>query len=111
MGCIHLVALLLCLGRWRVANFARDTHKRRSKIFLCLKGNESIDEAAFPILPILCLILFAWLFLCTWRDCRRYSCQQERKRDAEENKEHCVSRSSGDRDEAVIGAANSGADR
>src|SRR6266851_6627977 len=110
MGFFPLRAALIS-GRYRVSNFACDTQKRRSKTFLCLKGNESLDEAAFPILPFLCLILFARSFLCTWRDCRRYSGQEEKKRYAEENNQHCISRSSGDRDEAFLSAANNGACR
>src|SRR5882757_11499303 len=48
--------------------------------FLVLsKPTQARSSSAFPILPILCLILFARLFLCTRTDCRRYSCERGEK--------------------------------
>jgi hypothetical protein len=114
VGVIEICVLPLCaipstgiVARDRSAAQGRK-HLPHGRVALSrtFQGYPAKPLGAFPILPILCLILLGILISCTQRVASRYASFEGGARDGERNEKNGGSRSSGDRDEAIIGAAD-----
>src|SRR6266403_706269 len=113
VGVIEICVLPLCaipttgiVARDRSAVHVENNSHGRVALSRTFQGYPAKPPGAFPILPILCLILLGILISCTQRVVSRYASFEGGARDGEGNEKNGGSRSSGDRDEAIIGAAD-----
>src|SRR6266403_1872382 len=113
VGVIEICVLPLCaipttgiVARDRSAVHVENNSHGRVALSRTFQGYPAKPPGAFPILLILCLILLRGFISCTQRVASRYASFDGGTRDGERDEKNRGCRSSADRDEAIIGAAD-----